>query len=298
MACSWLYFFVVVWPAVLVSRIRGKRVVLNYHGGQADRFFALYRPVVKPAFQLAHVVTAPSLFLVDVISRRIGVPVRIVPNIVALASFPYRERAMWEPKLLVTRHLQKLYDIESIIRAFGDIQNRYPAASLWIAGTGDQERYLRDLAAALRLNNVRFLGYVPQPELPAVYAQCDILVNASRADNFPGSLVEAAASGLVVISTAVGGIPYIFENGKSALLVDAGDWRGLAAAVLRVLDDPGLALRLSREALRQCRQYDWQNIRASLYPIYGFEKHSLNGPETCASPGPGLALQKPGGQTA
>ncbi len=279
LACSWVYFFFIVWPAVILSRVRRKRIVINYHGGQADHFLGRYGRLAKPVFRLAHVVTAPSGFLAKVLRSRLGVPVEIVPNIVDLTAFSYRERKMPAPRMLVTRHLEKLYGIETVLRAFREVQSRYAEASLRIAGTGAQESYLRGLATNWELRNVHFLGYVPYAELPAIYEQCDILLNASRADNFPGSLVEAAAAGLVVVSTGVGGIPYIFEDGESALLVEPGDWNALAGAILRVLEEPGLALRLARAALEQCRGYDWKNVRPLLYKAYGFERQPSRGRE-------------------
>jgi L-malate glycosyltransferase len=270
-ACSWTSFFVIVWPAVLLGRLRLRRVVMNYHGGEAGRFLARFGLLARPAFRLAHVVTAPSGFLAEIIQARTGVPVEIVPNVVDLAAFSYRERKVFAPRMLVTRHLEKLYDLETVLMAFRQVQSQYPEASLWIAGTGSQENRLRGLVNDWKLRDVRFLGHVPFKELPAIYQQCEILLNASRADNFPGSLLEAAAAGLAVISTGVGGIPYIFENGKTALLVDPGDWRALAAAVVRVLEEPELGLRLSRRALEACSRYAWQHVRRSLYRVYGFE---------------------------
>jgi glycosyltransferase involved in cell wall biosynthesis len=279
LACSWMYFFFVVSPAVLISRLRGRGVILNYHGGQADEFLRRFGLLVKPVFRMASVVTAPSEFLVEVIRQRIGVRVQVVPNVVDFGSLAYRERKPLRPRMIVTRHLEELYDVESVIRAFNEVQNHYPEASLQIVGTGSQESYLRDLVSSLNLKNVMFLGYVPYRDLPAIYDQCDILLNASRADNFPGSLIEAAAAGLVVISTGVGGIPFIFDNGKSALLVKAGDCAGLAAAVLRVLDAPDLASRLAKEALQTCQQCDWKNVRRLLYAIYGFDTQPAAGLE-------------------
>ena len=273
-ACSWVYFFVVVWPATIVGRLRGKRVVLNYRGGEADSFIRRYGLWVRPAFRLADVVTVPSGFLANVLSARTGVPVEIVPNIVDLAAFSYRERQIPTPRMVVTRHLEPLYDIETILRAFHEVQARYPDASLFIAGTGSQEASLRALAATQQLRNVNFLGMVSHAKLPALYEQCDILLNASRADNFPGSLVEAAAAGLVVISTGVGGIPYIFKDGESALLIEPGDWKTLAARALRVVSEPGLASALTRAAYDQCRQYDWAHIRPLLYAVYNFQHHA------------------------
>jgi phenylacetate-CoA ligase len=279
LACSWIYFFVVVCPAVVLGRLRGKRVILNYRGGEAAHFFRGYAPLLRPFFRMAHVVTAPSQFLVDVIGKHIGVPVQIVSNIADLDTFRFRERKPLRPKMVVTRHLLKLYDIETVIRAFREVQAKYRDASLSIVGTGDQENYLRGLVSEWKLNNVEFRGYVAHRDLPALYDQCDILLNASRADNFPGSLVEAGASGLVVVSTAVGGIPYIFENEKNAILVDVGDWAALARGVIRILEDPALAQRLASEALRQCRRYAWPNVRRVLYSIYGFEDAPPPAPE-------------------
>jgi glycosyltransferase involved in cell wall biosynthesis len=283
LACSWLYFFLVVCPAVILGRIRGKRVVLTYHGGEADQFLRRFGSVLAPVFRMADVVTAPSTFLVEVIRRRIGVAVEIVPNLVDCGTFRFRPRTPLRPKMLVTRHLEKLYDIECVIRAFSAVQNRYPDASLLIAGTGSEEDRLRKLVAAGNVKNVEFLGYVPFRDLPALYDQCDILLNASRADNFPGSLVEAAAAGLAVVSTAAGGIPHIFENGSSALLAEVGDCAGLAAAVLRVLEDPDLASALITTARRQCRRYEWNSVRGLLFRSYGYEEHPRELPATATA---------------
>ena len=114
---------------------------------RADPFLRWYGPLANPVFQLAHVVTVPSEFLAEVIRARIGVAVEIVPNIVDLTAFPYRERKALAPRMLVTRHLEKLYRIESVLLAFREVQARYTEASLWIVGSGTQESYLRGLAA-------------------------------------------------------------------------------------------------------------------------------------------------------
>ncbi len=269
LAASWLYFFLVVCPAVVVGRIHGKRIVLNYRGGGAKRFFDCCGFVVKPFFKAASVVTAPSEFLAGVIRDSFRLPVVIVPNILDLSLFRYRRRTALRPALLVTRHLEKIYDVESVLRAFQIVQANHPEASLWIGGTGSQEKYLQDLAVSLALKNVRFLGSVPHDDLPAIYDQCDIFVNASRVDNFPGALLEASAAGLPVISTGAGGIPFIYQNEKNALLRQPGDWRGLAAAVEEVLMSPSLAMKLSTEGAMLAQTCDWTEVRRSLYKVYG-----------------------------
>src|SRR5215831_9185155 len=196
MACSWLSFFVVTYPAVWLSYWAGKRIVVNYRGGEAERFFRWFGSLARPVFRRADVITAPSGFLAGIIQRRFHVPVAIVPNILNLSAFRFRQRTTFRPKMLVTRHLEKIYDIESVVRAFRIVAEKYPEASLWIAGTGSEEQHLRKLVSQWGLTNVEFLGHVRHQDLPAIYDACDIYVNASRFDNFPGGLLEASASGL------------------------------------------------------------------------------------------------------
>jgi len=171
--------------------------------------------------------------------------------------------------MLVTRHLEALYDIPTVLDAFRQIQLTYPAASLWIAGTGSEGQRLRDLVRDWKLEHVRFLGHVEHSSLPAIYDQCDFLLNASRIDNFPGSLMEASAAGLVIVTTKAGGIPFVYEDGTTALLVEIGDAQALGMAVKRVLEDPMLGQRLVKGSLALCRRYQWENIREPLYKLYG-----------------------------
>ena len=166
LAASWLYFFTVVAPAALLGRLRGKRVVLNYRGGEAAEFFRWFHWAVRPVFKIATAVTTPSEFLAEVIRNYFAVPVEIVPNIVNHSAFIYRTRTSIQPKMVVARHLEKTYDIESVLKAFRHIQQQYPNASLSIAGTGSQEAYLRDLAGLWNLSGVCFLGHVPHENLP------------------------------------------------------------------------------------------------------------------------------------
>jgi glycosyltransferase involved in cell wall biosynthesis len=270
LAASWSYFFLVVYPAVLVAWLCGKRIILNYRGGEAKRFFRFYGWAARPIFALADAVTTPSEFLAQVIGNRFQIPVSIIPNILDNGTFQYRKRTTVQPKMLITRHLEKIYDIETALKAFRVVQEHFPDASLWIAGTGSQEEHLLRLVGTWSLRNVRFLGPVAHQDLPSVYDKCDILLNASRVDNFPGALIEASAAGLVVISTCAGGIPFIYQNGKNAFLVEPGDVQGLALAVERALESPASALAMATQAANLVQTFDWTVVRRSLYRAYGF----------------------------
>jgi L-malate glycosyltransferase len=289
LAASWLYFFVVVGPAVVLGRIHRKRIVLNYRGGGAQRFFESFGWAAKPFFRAATVVTAPSDFLAGIIRNHFDIPVAIVPNILDLSLFRYRPRTFLEPKFLVARHLEKIYDIESVLRAFQIVQAHRAEATLRIVGTGSQEEHLKSLVQDLALRNVRFVGHVAHEDLAAIYDRCDVFVNASRVDNFPGALLEASAAGLAIVSTGAGGIPFIYENRKSALLVHPGDWQGLAEAAEELLQSPSLASRLIAEAATIARACDWVEVRKPLYVAYGFSgddfREGVPPAALCQSPG-------------
>ncbi|HEX2205773.1 MAG TPA: glycosyltransferase family 4 protein, partial [Longimicrobium sp.] len=103
-------------------------------------------------------------------------------------------------------------------------------------------------------------GPVPKAEVPARLAEGDVYLNTPRADNTPVTVLEAMACGLCVVSTEVGGIPYLLDDGGDALLVPPGDAEAMAAAVLRLLRDPALAGRLSRAGRRKAEGCDWSAV--------------------------------------
>lgn len=269
-AASWLYFFTVVCPALVTGRLCGCRLVLNYRGGEAGLFFQRWGTLVGPFLRLPQVLTAPSGFLADTIWRRFQVPVEIVPNVLDGSVFQFRRRSIFCPKLLVTRNLEPMYGVETVLRAYRLVEERHPEASLWIAGSGGEEARLRALAAEWKLRNVRFLGHVSHRDLPGIYDQCDIFVNGSRVDNFPGALLEASAAGLAVVSTTAGGIPFMYTNERTALLVPLDDGEAMSAAVERVLQEPCMALQMVEEAARIAKGCQWSQARRALYRTYGF----------------------------
>jgi glycosyltransferase involved in cell wall biosynthesis len=138
-----------------------------------------------------------------------------------------------------------------------------------VAGRGPERAGLEKLTAELGLKEaVRFIGNVGLDEVRSLYACADLMLNASRVDNTPNSLLEALASGLPIVSTRAGGIPFIVEDGQTALLVDIGDADSMAAAASRVLEDPALAALLAHNGLDSVRRYEWINVRPQLLSLY------------------------------
>lgn len=265
-AASYFPFFWAPAPALILGRLAGVPVVLNYHDGRAEGHLSRWRSA-RPLMRLAARIVTPSQYLVDVFAR-FGLKAQAVSNIVDVERYRYRERDALRPVFLHNRALEPLYNPECALRAFAVIQRRYPHAALTLAHDGPLRPELERMARDLGLERVRFVGAVPQNRMPLLYDEADIYITTSNIDNMPLSILECYASGLPVVATKAGGIPYIAVDGETALLAPCGDHEAVAEAAFRLLEDPKLALRIARNARAQCARYSWPAIRDLWLDVY------------------------------
>jgi glycosyltransferase involved in cell wall biosynthesis len=251
------------YPALLVGRLRGVPVIVNYRGGQADEFFARAPRWVLNALRHAAKRVTPSPFLLRVFAKH-GLDAEIIPNIIDTQRFHPREPrvAGTAPHVIVTRNLEPIYDIPTAIRAFAAIRASHPGARLTVAGSGPQLDELQRFVTEMGLSQVvRFSGRIDNARIGELYADADLLLNPSTADNMPISILEALASGVPVVTTSAGGIPDLVRDGSTALIVPVGDADAMAAAALRLLSDPALAWRLRSAGVREAARYAWPQVR-------------------------------------
>lgn len=267
-ACSHLYFFISVVPAFLVGRLFSCRVLVNYRGGEADRFFSRWGRLVGFFLKRTDAVVVPSEFLQQVFWNRLNIDAAILPNIADDDVFAFRDRRTFDPVFVVSRQLEPIYGHDVIIRAFAQVRCEFPAARLKIAGDGSLRQSLEDMVVREGIGGVEFFGTVDHRQLADIYAVSAIMVNASIADNFPGSLIEAFLCGLPVVTTSVGGIPYMVRHRYNGLLVKSGDESDLAAGMLELVRNPALARSLTQEGLVYARQYRWEQIREKIFMLY------------------------------
>jgi phenylacetate-CoA ligase len=269
MTASYWSFLLTAGPAILAARAMGKRIVLNYHSGEAADHLARWGVRVHPFLRRVDEIVVPSDYLRGVFAAH-GYPTRVVRNVLDLARFPHRERDEIAPRLLSNRNLEPHYRVDNTIEAFLRLRRRRPEATLVIAGTGSEEARLRRLAAerGARDGAVRFLGRVEPERMPALYREADIFVNSSVVDNQPLSVLEAFASGLSVVSTGTGAIASMVRPGETGLIVPPGNPAALAAAVEHLLDSPTQAREMARRARAEVEQYTWPRVRDAWAAVY------------------------------
>jgi glycosyltransferase involved in cell wall biosynthesis len=108
-----------------------------------------------------------------------------------------------------------------------------------------------------------------------LYRQADVCLNPSLADNMPNSVLEALASGVPVVSTRVGGVPFIVQDGVTALLVPPQDPAAMAQAVQRLLAEPQFKSSLVAAGLQEVQRYTWLRVAPLLANVYRQSQHSV-----------------------
>ncbi|MDT8997940.1 glycosyltransferase family 4 protein [Paucibacter sp. APW11] len=266
-------------PAIWMARVRGTPLVVNYRGGGAASFLQQSAPSVRATMRRSAGLIVPSGFLKQVFAEH-AISASVVPNIINLSRYKPAQQAVpaSEPHLIVTRNLEDLYDNASAIRALAIVRERHPQARLTLAGTGPELARLQALAGELGLADVvRFAGRLEREAMAGLYQSASVMLNPSLTDNMPNSVLEALASGVPVVSTDVGGVPYLLEHERTGLLVKPAQPAELAAAVLRVLDDAALRQRLVEQGLAEVERYTWARVAPLLLQSY---QQACNGSST------------------
>jgi len=266
-SASYWSFLLAPLPAIVAARRWGKPILLNYHSGEADDHLANWGSLVHPWLKMVDKIVVPSAFLRDVFARH-GYEAEVIHNVIDTRQFRYRERLPLLPEFLSVRNFEPHYGVEHTLVAFAMIQTVFPAASLTLAGQGPQEDELKHLAQALALRNVRFIGGVDPASMPDLYDRHSIFLNASLIDNQPLSVLEAMASGMPVVSTPVGDIPNMVEDGESATLVPVGDPSAMAKAATLLLEQPERAALMAQRAKASLMQYDWSKVGPAWADMY------------------------------
>ena len=211
-----------------------------------------------------------------------GADIAVVPAGVDLDVFrPDGPRARVDvppgqgPLLLFVGRLQPLKGPDVAIRTLAEVRRRVPAARLLIvggvsgngAGRTDPDD-LRDLADELGVGDaVTVLPARPQAELAALYRAADVVLAPSRSETFGLVALEAQACGTPVVAADVSGLRYVV--GAGGLRVEGHDPEDHAAAVVRVLEEPGLAADLATGAVRSARASSWERTVDRLLGVYG-----------------------------
>jgi glycosyltransferase involved in cell wall biosynthesis len=264
--CSYWGFLPIVY-GVIAGSILQKRVIITYHGGDAANFLTKRTGFTRYFLKRANHLVVLSGYLETVFSS-FGYFVKVIPNIIDVKKSNFNHRTLLKPRFISIRSLEPLYNIKLILEAFKIIQQKYGEASLFIIGEGSLKKPLMNYVNEKSIKNVYFEGYVSNNIIFEYMAKADIMINAPITDNMPVSLLEAFSSGVLVISSNVGGIPYMIEHQKNGLLFESGSINDLVEKIDYALENQYLSKQIVLNALNDMEKYRWENVKSSILELY------------------------------
>ncbi|MGX8712347.1 MAG: glycosyltransferase family 4 protein [bacterium] len=253
---------------IMVGRRLGKRIVLTYHGGGGEKFFDKHPTLVRHYLTRTDANIVLSGFLAKIFDKH-DLPHTIIPNIIELDDTNYRQRDTLKPNYICTRAHEPLYNIPCILQAFQKVQAKHPEATLTLVGDGSEHESLINMSEKLGIHNITFAGRVNNKDIYTHLDKADIMLSAPTVDNMPMSILEGMNAGLLVISSRVGGVPYMIRNGSNGLLFDSNDSNKLAELMLWAIENQTLSIAMIQKAHKDVNLYRWEGIKEQLYTAYG-----------------------------
>src|SRR5258708_7029694 len=248
--------------SALVRRLGG-RLILVLHGGGLLEFSQKHPSRVRRLLQSATCVVTPSLFLKRGFAR-CREDIQYVPNAVEVSRFRSSTRHKPKPSLCWLRAFHQIYNPEMAVQATGLLAGWFPEVRLRMAGPdkGDGSlQHARSLAEKLGIEKrVEWTGALHKSDIPAFLCEGDVFLNTTNFESFGVSTLEAASTGMCLVTTNAGELPLLWKDGDSALIVPRGDAKAMAEAVRRILTEPHLASRLGANARRAAQRFDWAQV--------------------------------------
>jgi glycosyltransferase involved in cell wall biosynthesis len=255
--------FFLAEAAVCLLRYLQKPFVLVLHGGNLPAFSARWPGRLRRLLSSAQAVTTPSNYLKEKMGEFVSC-IECLPNPINVADYDFRLRRSPATELIWLRAFHEIYNPLLAVRVLLDLLPSQPQAQLTMAGFDKGDGSLARTQAFVREHGleqrVNILGAIEKKAVPAALQKADIFLNTSTIDNTPVSVLEAMANGLCVVSTNVGGMPFMLDNEKDSLLVGPDQSKEMAQAVNRLLAEPFLAEHISRNARAKAEKWDWAQI--------------------------------------
>ncbi|MCK0180184.1 glycosyltransferase [Flavobacteriaceae bacterium S0862] len=187
-----------------------------------------------------------------------------IPNVLEIEKYNFFKRGFSNPKLLYVRAFANIYNPEMAVKVLNEIKKEYPEAILCMVGPEKDSSFKNCKALAKKLqleNSIEFTGMLTKNEWHKKSEQYNIFINTTNIDNAPVSVMEAMALGLTVVSTNVGGMPFLIENNKTGILVKKNDINAMANAISSIFKNEEITYQLVINARKQVESHNWSKVK-------------------------------------
>lgn len=246
-----------------------KKYIPILHGGDLPSRIIRSKRACDRLFKNAYLNVAVSGYLQKAFEEA-GYKTITIPNSINVDNYPFSCRKTLRPKLLWVRAFNKIYNPLMAIDVLLELQKEYPGASLCMVGPdkdGTMDGFIQYANQNKILDSIKITGKLRRQEWIKLSEKFDIFINTTNIDNTPVSIIEAMALGMPIVTTNPGGIPFLLETGRDAILVDPGDFRSMAIAIGNLIENPAVAIEMSKVAREKAEGFDWKKIQSKWIEI-------------------------------
>lgn len=260
--------FIYAWTSAKLAGWLGIKYIPILHGGALPTKAKNSPDKLKQLLDHAHQVVCPSAYLKVELEAILGGDYTIIPNFLDIENYPFEAKAPSKEtgiNLFWLRSFHEMYNPYLAIKLLKALADKgFEKLSLCMVGPDKDGSMDKVKAFAEKQGVAQYLtmtGRLTKPEWIALSKQYNVFINTTNVDNTPVSVMEAMALGFPVITTKVGGIPYLFEDGKEGLMVPPDDCDAFVSAVLKLLADAEETKQLIHHGRKKAESWDWMAIK-------------------------------------
>lgn len=233
------------------------------HGGNLPNRLQNSPKMSKSIFSNSKINVAPSNYLKNVFEKA-TYKTTLIPNTIEINQYEFKERTVLKPMLLWVRAFDKTYNPLMAVYVLHQLKEEFVDAKLCMIGPEKDEtlELTKNLIKELKLeDSVEITGVLPKEKWHKKSQEFDIFINTTNFDNTPVSLIETMALGLPIVTTNVGGIPFLIDDDKDGVLVDKNDVDRMVNAIKNYIDEPIKAIKIAKNARLKAAKFDWSYVK-------------------------------------
>lgn len=245
-----------------IARFFKVKYIPILHGGNLPNRIKKNPLLSKMIFTNAYTNVAPSRYLQKTFFENGFDNTIYIPNVLEIDEYKFKKRTLFQPKILWVRAFATIYNPKMAIDVFRLIKANYPDATLCMVGPDKDgsleitKEYTKNLGL-----NVTFTGKLTKEKWLELSHNYDIFINTTHVDNTPISVMEAMAMGLAIVSTNVGGIPFLLENNEDSLLVNDNDIEAMTNSIIKIIENQTETQLRVYNARQKVASFDWRNVK-------------------------------------
>lgn len=250
-----------------LSRILKIKYIPILHGGSLPKRLSNNKKLSKLIFKNSYKNIAPSNYLKHEFDKK-GYHTTFIPNILEIENYQFKIRKILKPKLLWVRAFKHIYNPTMAIEVLKLLREVYENASLCMVGPFVDSSFKETLDIVKKYDledAVEFTDVLLKEDWHKKSIDYDVFLNTTNIDNTPVSVMEAMALGISVVSTNVGGVPYLIDDKVDGILVEKNDPKQMTKEIINILDNkyPNLTIK----ARTKVENFRWKNNREKWFNI-------------------------------